>query len=68
MKMTGSKNARNGVENQCRTKAIRRFLTVRAQIWRGRRAIFAEGYIYGRLLTAAGEQGVFVGVILSIGA
>lgn len=55
MKTTGSRNARNGVDNQCRTKAMRRFLTVRAAIWRGRRAMSTEDYIYDSLLNAARE-------------
>lgn len=34
MKKTGRKKARKGVEAQCRTRAINRFLTVSAHIWR----------------------------------
>lgn len=42
MKMTGKKNALNGVEMGCRTRAIKKFLTVKVQTWRGNSAIFVR--------------------------
>lgn len=47
MKITGRKKARKGVESQWRTRAMRRFLTVRAAICRGSKAMSRIRSVYG---------------------